>query len=104
MSIFSLTDTRNLNQFVAMQFGPNDAEIVSLSVVHTDSQTRTYYGVVSDTTTGTASFVPFVAVCSNLIPGTTGAGVPVTLHTDKAATTLSAGVTAALGLMPGAGQ
>lgn len=99
MSSFSPTDLRNLNQFVALKFAANMATIVSLTVVPANSQTRTFYGVVADMTSGTASYVPFVATVSDLTSGLSGSGVPVDLHTDKAAPALADAITAAVALL-----
>lgn len=93
-----VSDISNLSVAIARQFAANMATLVSLTTVSATAQTRDYVGVVQDMTSGTASFVPFVAQDSNLNPGWTPSTL-VTLHTDKAEATLDAAVTNSVGLI-----
>lgn len=93
-----VTDAGNLNVIVASKFAPNASKIVALIESVDGSQTRSYVGVVADSTTATVSYVPFVATASALAPGYAKSTL-VTLHTDKAAAALADAVTAAVALI-----
>lgn len=91
-------DIGNLAVAVAEQFQPNMAKIVALIESEGGSQTRDYVGVVEDMTSGTASYVPFVAEASALNPGYSRSTL-VTLHKDKAEAALNTAVTNAVALI-----
>lgn len=91
-------DLGNLSVAIAEQFQPNVAHLVALIESKSGSQTRGYVGVVADNTTGTVSYVPFVAEASSLNPGYSRSTL-VTLHKDKAGAVLATAVTNAVALI-----
>ena len=98
MSIFTRSDILNINAAVAEQFAAGMAEVVSLTVVHSTPRVNLFAGVVADSTTGTVSFVPFVAKTGALLPGYSKSTI-VALHTDKADPTLATAATNAVALI-----
>lgn len=92
------TDLSNVSVALAKQFGANDVVLVGLIATVLGSQTRSYIGVAEDLTTGTASYVPFVATASAIAPGYSQSTL-VTPHTDKAAPALADAITAAVALI-----
>lgn len=98
MSIFTHADLANINQAVALKFAPNASEVVSLTVQHNSARVNTFVGVVADRTTGTASYVPFVAGASPLAPGYSQS-TTVALHTDLAKPALADALTNAVTLL-----
>lgn len=91
-------DIGNLSVAIAEQFQPNMAHLVALIESKGGSQTRDYVGVLADKTSGTVSYVPFVAEASSLNPGYSRSTL-VTLHRDKADATLATAVANAVALI-----
>lgn len=91
-------DLSNLAVAIAEQFQPNMAHLTAIIESEGGSQTRDYVGVVADSTTGTVSYVPFVAEVSALNGGYSRSTL-VTLHADKANATLATAVANAVALI-----
>lgn len=91
-------DLSNLAVAIAEQFQPNMAHLTAIIESEGGSQTRDYVGVVADSTTGTVSYVPFVAEVSALNGGYSRSTL-VTLHADKADATLATAVANAVALI-----